>query len=402
MEEGEISDILPASGYDPTYEWPGEETPLPQIQPSASSRVPLRLVVQNSSILARKLRLAIIDGYSEVQFGRDVAQPGTETPRIRLKEMEVSKLHATAFWDAGRKEWALVDMGSMHGTFVKSQSTSSGGTAMAAAPHNGVGEVDRRGIRLSMPRVASVPRRLKHLDRVTIGSTTFVAHLHENRLPCVECSASAEEVGDEIPLFDLKTKQREEVRLTKKRKREANFVEEERTAGGRDVKKALTSLKRDLLSRSGYVSPSASQQPTEGTVLNSARYVDRSARRRALHSSSAPDSPGLPSTPTTSIMTPLRQKDNDTMSAPVTPRPTPPAPLTETNVGHKLLAKQGWQPGTALGLLDADSDDARRRLVEPLEVSALAPRAGLGMAGQPSVRSTSTATQRRWDDLHRK
>ncbi|KIL54363.1 hypothetical protein M378DRAFT_814928 [Amanita muscaria Koide BX008] len=56
----------------------------------------------------------------ELQLGRDVPLTGMNTPKVRLKEMKVSKLHATVFWDAQRLEWSFVDMGSTHGTFLKS------------------------------------------------------------------------------------------------------------------------------------------------------------------------------------------------------------------------------------------------------------------------------------------
>src|SRR5438552_3385393 len=107
--------------HDPSLEWPGPSSrtnsppppddPRGHGQPASASWVTMRLLVTKTSILSKKQRIAIVDGYSEVQFGRDAAPVGSATPRIRLKEMEVSKLHATGFWNAARKEWAVVDMG---------------------------------------------------------------------------------------------------------------------------------------------------------------------------------------------------------------------------------------------------------------------------------------------------
>ena len=69
--------------------------------------LPLQLRVLQTAILHKHLSLAVLDAYAETQFGRDVATPGSDTPRIRLKEMPVSKLHATVFWDKARREWAV-------------------------------------------------------------------------------------------------------------------------------------------------------------------------------------------------------------------------------------------------------------------------------------------------------
>ncbi|KAI9461603.1 hypothetical protein BJY52DRAFT_1101175, partial [Lactarius psammicola] len=190
-----------------------------------------RLVVQRSrrGFLPHNQHLAVIDGYSQVQFGRDAAPHGVGTPRIRLKDMEVSKLHATLFWDSERHEWAVVDMGSKHGTFI------------------GSGQ-DTKPTRLSATREASMPKRVKHLDRLSLGGTTFVVHIHENRLPCVDCSASADGGDDMIPLF---SRQRADdgavVQGEQKRKRVADPAEDVPRNG--NVKRALASLKQSLLSR---------------------------------------------------------------------------------------------------------------------------------------------------------
>ncbi|KAA1467462.1 hypothetical protein DENSPDRAFT_832516 [Dentipellis sp. KUC8613] len=410
MEDGEISEPAAANhapGYDPAYEWPGTEDPSTSDAPQPShaltsnsrDRPTLRLIVEKSSILSPKRRLAILEGYTEIQIGRDLAPPGSETPRVRLKEMEISKLHATIFWDTDRLEWAIVDMGSKHGTFV----ASSGGEGRGAP--TGPVMRDERGIRLSVPRTASVPRRLRHMDRLTLGSTTFVVHVHEERLPCVECSASAQTPGDEIPLFDARQKESAAAGSAQKRKHEPDEVEDKRTVGmGRDAKKALTSLKRDLLNRHSSSPGPSSGQSTPG-------YVDRSARRRALHSSSAPDMPGMP--PIMPPPIPSRQKPVPMPvpppRPPSPPRSAPPMPLNVTNVGHKLLMKQGWEPGTALGLPETEPDSESRRLIEPLEVNSTSHRAGLGMQSKDKdtkVPNTPAGpamswTQRRWSDLQR-
>lgn len=292
--------------------------------------LPLRLTVLQSSILHKDLSLAVLDAYGETQFGRDVALPGSDTPRIRLKEMQVSKLHATAFWDKARREWAVVDMGSKHGTFL--QPTQ---------------HPDAEPIRLSPPRMASIPRPLHHLDRLIIGSTTFLCHIHEDRTPCAECTLTDQGV---IPLFAVS---RESHRAAEKRPPDTAPTEE-----GRDAKKALTSLRRTLLSRLSPPRHDASPAP--------ASYLDRSARRRAMHPSSQFDSPG--------VQTPRSSSPGRSRELSRTPSVVEEAgPLPEHNIGRRLLVKQGWQPGTSLGLDDGDG------LVEPIEIHATPHRAGIGM-----------------------
>jgi pSer/pThr/pTyr-binding forkhead associated (FHA) protein len=238
---GDVSRNSPT--YHPSFEFPGgdESSSRPgihtytELTPTPSTDFPIcRLVIQESRFISKKCRLAVIDGYSEVQFGRDASPPGVSTPRIRLKDMEVSKLHATLFWDAERAEWAVVDMGSKHGTFV------------------GSGE-DTNRVRLSASRVASMPKRLKHLDRLSLGGTTFVVHIHENRLPCSDCSASGQggDGDDLIPLFRHQKEGGTVTEVEGSRKRGADSSNEV----PRNVKKALASLKKSLLSRPGGMLP---------------------------------------------------------------------------------------------------------------------------------------------------
>ncbi|KAJ7903591.1 hypothetical protein B0H14DRAFT_2665528 [Mycena olivaceomarginata] len=164
MEAGEIPgsrSASPPADYDPAYEWPGEADGGP-----ATCGPSLRLLVLRTSVFPTKQTLVITDGYAELQFGRDPA-PSPDTPRVRLKEMEVSKLHATAYADGD--SWNIVDMGSKHGTFLQPRSS-----AMA---------------------IASVPRPLHHLDTLAIGSTTFLT-------PCSDCCSTFE---NEIPIFSHHT-----------------------------------------------------------------------------------------------------------------------------------------------------------------------------------------------------
>ncbi|TFK40298.1 hypothetical protein BDQ12DRAFT_491364 [Crucibulum laeve] len=417
MEDGELRETYTTAAvgsrfhneagevYDPAYEWPGESSATEHEEPydyyvdDSSRNTPnkitgnqpvFRLVVRHSSILSLKQKIAVVDAYPEVQFGRDLLPVGSVTPRIRLKEMEVSKLHATAYWDGARKEWGVVDMGSMHGTFLRSGPATSG---------------EDLGLRLSPSRVASIPRRLHYMDRLTIGGTTFIIHIHDSQLPCKECSPL---VGNEIPLFPT---QKTSKSVAAKRTREvAGFDVDSSTStvytpkADRDPKRALTLLKRDLLTR---LDAPARNTPSPTPSQNSASYVDRAARRRALIPASHPDAPGV------SPSIPIRFEPSSPRTVQEsTPRPVavsqPPTPLSAANIGHRLLMKQGWAPGTALGNAEDASDD-RTALFEPLEISSLQRRAGLGskkaVNALPSPEIMSGANwkerekHRRFDDL---
>ena len=381
MEDGEITDSRaahnrnhrprPGDVYGPAYEWPGEsssvtlDAAISEIQakdygPSAPEKhhanVPsLRLVVSRTSILPSKYKLAIIDGYSELQLGRDAPLAGFDIPKVRLKEMEVSKFHATVYWDAQRLEWSVVDMGSKHGTFLWS------GSSTPFSP-------DDLGSRLSPPRMASVPKQLRHLDRLTLGSTTFVVHIHKDEVPCELCSPAD---GDDIPLFHSK---KTTPTNAQKRTRESAGLETLSYAPKpeRDAKKALTMLKHNLLARHEQVAP-RSQSPS-----NNPQYVDRSARRRALHPSSHSDAPGVPPAPLVNILSERHHSHPEIWIPSLEPTSQPATPLPSSNIGHRLLMKQGWMPGMALGISDQGFDEGRTRLVEPLEINPTANRAGLG------------------------
>ncbi|KAH9919356.1 hypothetical protein B0H21DRAFT_798085 [Amylocystis lapponica] len=377
--------------YDCAFEWPGDavesltsclpedslpehHTPERAPSPFAHSAPSLRLLVQRSSVLPKKRTIAVVDGHAEVQFGRDVAPVGSDTPRIRLKDMAVSKLHATVYWDQERQQWAAVDMGSKHGTFLQSRH-GPGPSGASAAAGSAASDVDAQefGLRLSPSRTASIPRTLEHLDQLTMGSTAFVVHIHPEQIPCIACSPKG---NDEIPLFDA----RPPVNQTKRKREPADAL----PTLERDPKKALTMLKHSLLSHRDGIP----------ATPKSIQYVDRSARRRALHHDSPLDTPGTahPRTYTSSPApshTPRSAMPAQSVSA-------PPRPLPNTNIGHRLLMKQGWQPGTSLG--QPSSDIA---LVEPLELSGNVGRSGLGLSDVlvPAMGWREAAKSRRWAEL---
>ena len=383
LEDGQIfqdDTVIGNDGYDPAYEWPGDQSndddaPLdgkeysPQASPgsskSAHGRPVFRFVALRSSILPAKQKVAILDSYFEVQIGRDTAILGSVTPRIRLKELEVSKLHATAYWDGARKEWNVVDMGSKHGTWL----LHAGTQVDADAPSNDL----KLGARLSPPRAASIPRQLRHSDHLSIGGTTLVVHIHEDQRPCHDCTISGNET--EIPLFPPAKKS-----AVKRTRDTAGLDSDGLSKTDRNPKKALNMLKRSLLTRHDV--------PKDGsisTVTNkkSDEYVDRAALRRFLRPASGPDAPGIRITspiPSNALRPPSSQSSTPCVSVTVS---QPPTPLPTSNIGHRLLMKQGWTPGNALGLLDPLDD--RVGLVEPLEVKSSQNRAGLGIKSSAAV-----------------
>ncbi|KAF8807017.1 hypothetical protein BYT27DRAFT_7233720 [Phlegmacium glaucopus] len=383
-EEGQIlqDDIVVSNeGYDPAYEWPGDQpndhdgqldgreyTEAPPVSSKGvHGRPVLRFVALHSSILPPKQKVAIVDSYFEVQIGRDAAISGSVTPRIRLKELEVSKLHATAYWDGARKEWNVVDMGSKHGTWL----LHAGAQAVA---DTSLGDF-KLGVRLSPPRVASIPRQLRHSDHLSIGGTTLVVHIHEDQRPCHDCTISHN--GAEIPLFPLpKNSAVKRTRDTAGLDSDASFC----SRPDRDPKKALTMLKRSLLTRHDVPRRGSSSTVT---LEKSNEYVDRSALRRFLRPDSRPDAPGILITSPIPSNAPCPTSSQDSAPSESMTVSQPPTPLPTSNIGHRLLMKQGWTPGNALGV--SDSLDDRVGLVEPLEVKSSQNRAGLGIKPAAAV-----------------
>lgn len=176
------------------------EPPPPERAPPA---IPLaRLVVKKSAILPPAQTVATLDPDQPLTLGRDKSFSRI----LRLKELPVSKTHATVFWstgsegggDHGEGHWAVADFGSTHGTHVKRGSQDFN--------------------RLSEAKVASGPFALQHEESVhahfsqphleltapslhsilKIGTTSFVVHIHP-ALACSTC-ALAPDSSNLIPL----------------------------------------------------------------------------------------------------------------------------------------------------------------------------------------------------------
>ena len=316
--------------YDPSLEFSGFEASEDVEETLQIARRPLSLVLLKSPVLSMKRRVVNLTQHPEVTIGRD-RPTGSSSPRLRLKEMPVSKYHAILYWDVQREVWGLIDVGSVHGTFVQAE----GGESK----------------RLSPSKVASHPHILRHLDVITVGGTQFQCHMHPNDTEgvCSQCESNA---GNLLPLTYPHA-------IAQK-----TSAPEGHAPPSNDPKTSMASLKRHLLARHEH-KPRGSPGPST--------YVDRAALRREQLGSSQP--PLLPTPVTIPQRTTSRHIDPYARlsNAPTPEQTPPPAAISESNIGHRLLAKQGWQPGTGLGL-----DQAGR--AEPIILKPSERRAGLGMS----------------------
>ncbi|GAA5854366.1 hypothetical protein JCM3766R1_002299 [Sporobolomyces carnicolor] len=190
LEEGQLDDEDDESYTREEQTWPVVDVDdrERQVERLVASAPILRLVVASAepSVLARaELKIAVLDPSEPVSIGRDRSYER----RIRLRELAVSKDHATVFFDDDeddeqRRGWSVIDNGSTHGTFVVRK-----------------GQEARGEIRISPPKVASSsPFRLGHLDTVRCGTTRFTVHVHAS-FACSTCTV-ASDGSNVIPLID--------------------------------------------------------------------------------------------------------------------------------------------------------------------------------------------------------
>jgi pSer/pThr/pTyr-binding forkhead associated (FHA) protein len=334
---------MTSGDYDPSLEFSLSQESLTDEQQAPEPQPRLfRLVVLKSPVISSKRRIVPISSHSEVSIGRDWPANLHTTPRLRLKEMAVSKYHAILFWDVQRESWGIVDVGSVHGTFVESESSP--------------GHKER----LSSPKIASHPRYLHHLDVITIGTTRLCCHIHqEEGEMCDSCELT---LSNEIKLF------KEQDRHTPDSQKQTED-EAHQTTTTVDVKSSLTSLKAHLMSKHGHVSRISAENV----------YIDRAAARRKQLGISQP-TPAASTPPSTDhprvnrtisdFATRSRLLPTSTL---VTETVEAPQAIPVSNIGHRLLQKQGWEPGTGLGL-----DQSGRS--EPVSNKGNAGRAGLGIS----------------------
>ncbi|GAA5969473.1 hypothetical protein JCM11641_008126 [Rhodosporidiobolus odoratus] len=300
--------------------WPDDEVEdLPPLDPYAKAPI-LRLVVlkrPEPSVLPTAQTVASLDPSEPVTVGRDKSFER----RIRLKELAVSKTHCTLYWDIDPLLedggfWAVADNGSMHGTFVSSE---------------GVGKM-----RLSEPKVASAPSRLRHLDSLHVGSTTFSVHIHAS-FACSACSVTSDS-SNVIPLvppaeerstapskYATKTKEeKEQDRRDQLRGLRAKLLQPETT---KNPKPSTSS------SAAKTTSPSSPSAATPKSV-----FVDRAAARR--HRDGAPSRAPAPAKP--APMNPFFAIPGPAASFSAPPSQTPASSLdsfSSESKGAQLLSK---------------------------------------------------------------
>lgn len=324
--------------YDPSLEFPDTDTETNDQVDLPISRHPFRLVIVHSPVVPQKRSIADVSAHSEVSIGRDIpSTPGA--PRLRLKEMAVSKYHAVLYWDLGLKKWGLVDVGSVHGTFVHGDGTPA-------------------FERLSAAKSASHPRYLHDLDVIKIGGTTMVCHLHElDATGCGDCLLST---GNQLSLLH-------EPKQVQSTSSGAIVTPFHTPTEPLDAKRSIAKLKTQLL-RHGY-------KHTDELETSVHTYIDRAASRRMHLGLSNP----LENAPSSEITAPRASRPRvaywrASKAIPI-PAEQPPhevaAPIPVSNIGHRLLSMQGWEPGTGLGL---DKSGVREQPV-PKPVSN---RAGIG------------------------
>ncbi|ORY88977.1 hypothetical protein BCR35DRAFT_300734 [Leucosporidium creatinivorum] len=302
--------------------WPDEEEPALQ---DLHAKTPLlRLVLAGpSSLISPPQAIALIDPAEPVSLGRDKSY----TPRIRLKELPVSKSHATVCWIEeavrdGRSEgyWGVVDNGSTHGTFLGS-------------PELGKGKEKR----LSESKVASSPHELKHLDTLRVGSTIFNAHIHPS-LACSACSVATDS-SNLIPLLPT-----EPVSAPKEAAPDA-YVTKTKAQKEQERRDKMRGLKEQFLKpASAKAGPFDSTATTNNAASSSTKpgFIDRAAARRSRTGAAAKPPPTSSSSAAASsspfFAVPGSRNAPDYSSTPSAP---PSDPFGATSKGAVLLSKLG-------------------------------------------------------------
>lgn len=265
-----------------TGEWKPVD-PDSALEPDSDASI--RLLVVKSKVPGISAGSILVVDARGVTLGRDRNEAG---PRLRLKELNVSKDHAAIYYDADKDNngknpgFAVVDLGSTRGTFLD-------------------------GKRLSKEKKPSKPKRLAHGDRITIASTTFEAHIHPPPWwSCERCK-----LGDRTELQpELTGGSRKEP--DKQRDAPAPPLDSRREHLERQRKEELQCLKRKFVGED--------HRPMPG-------YVDRAKLRRAIHG-------------------PERFVEPD----PLPKTDIAPAPREKVSgKGAELLAKMGWKDGGGLG-----------------------------------------------------
>ncbi|KAI7957855.1 hypothetical protein MJO29_006072 [Puccinia striiformis f. sp. tritici] len=284
QEEGELDSIEEAL-LDFHDSIPAPEPPRP---------FPIRLLAlpksRSSAVDPNRNLLILQPGLDEpMVIGRD----RTFEPSLRLKEMEVSKTHATIFWSADGEHashgWHIVDNASTHGTFISPSATQS-----RTSPK-----------RLSEARKASVPYKLNHLDTIMVASAdhpllSFQVHLHP-RFPssCQSCALYSDESNrmslesqqpaptEVSKTVDTKDEERyamspADVKVERERKRKIEMAKLRNQFFGEDAEPS-TSKKKKMKKPERLMSETIEQPQKTGEEEEANQYLDRAKLRRQTH-----------------------------------------------------------------------------------------------------------------------
>lgn len=276
-----------------TYTDPAASTsriPLDYAESTPPPFIPLLRLLRSSPASTDAPSLVALDPAQVLAIGRDKSF----NPQIRIKDILISKTHATLFWlpddpaslhDHSRSTgyWAIADCGSLHGTFVGEQ-------------------------RLSDSRVASLPRRLHHGNIIKIAAHSFSVHLHSS-LPCASCTLDS---SNSTPLSST-TPQLLPLSTTSNTAQSESIAIKTKSEKGLLLREAIKDLKaKYLLELVPFTPPPSSAPPPLASsapppASTSTVYRDRADQRRKLGPSPNPRVKSrLPSTPPIIQSTPFQ------------------------------------------------------------------------------------------------
>lgn len=273
LEEGEVwQPELPSGSPPPEDEW----APC------------VRLLVKESQCVAVGTLFVV------TQEGANIGREPCGLNAVKLPEVQVSKSHVAIGYHRRRGRYTVRDTGSVNGTFLNTTS------------------------RLSQAKESSKPRPLYHDDTLTVGTTTFLVHMHCGWETCESCDPA-------LWSHDLEkgatAENLEPIDLT--RRKELNRIKKKYGLRAKDTFGEI-----------------------EGEIGED--YSDRASARRKTVGSDNP--------------------------APCRPDEAPSSVhrrIGQSNKGHQMMEKMGWRAGEGLG-----KESLGR--AEPIAAEVRDEKAGLG------------------------
>lgn len=280
----------------------------------------LRLAVLDSTLLTVG-HVVEVDS-SGLTVGRDRSW---DRHRLRLAELAVSKFHCQIYYDGG--SYHITDQGSKNGTFINDE-------------------------RLCDPKTSSIPRVIRDLDRIQIGSSLFQAHQHKHGWQCDYCITGPENI------VDISQGSREKnTRSTSTFYSNQSDINTTTTIDFKSKEQREKEWMDELRRRKRMYAPKTN--PTKNVN-------DAAERRRQLYSSTT-----LPSyLRKTSITSEQQQWNEEERRAATIERTTVHTPVK--GIGDSMLRKMGWKQGQTLGRTGTEG------ITVPITPKTQTHRAGLG------------------------